>query len=208
MDVNQLAANVRQVLAQQKGQMDALTEEIRKLKNGMSPESLIDMIPGRRVMFNFTQTQTFTTSSAQQRGNALSYSVSTDGPFIMTHYPVALWKPTLPINATNYYRWRPVGSAPLPTQAVTTDYIDISYEMSDNGSGRNFQDNPASVAMMSYPGQMVPTPKPFVFLPNTVISVVVTYEAITFSGGTAPTQGTLAFTLPGYRIVTALGNGF
>jgi hypothetical protein len=203
-DINQLAAYVRQGFASIQGQLDAL----KKTSKAPSLEEEIESIQGRRVMFNFTQTQTFTANTAGTKGSTMNYVVSTDGPFIMTHYPVAMWKSTLPTSATDFGRWRTVSSNPLPTQQLTTNFIDISYEMSDSGSGRNLQDNPASPALLSYPAQLIALEKPMVFLPNTIISVIVTYEAITFGGSSATTSGSLAFSLPGYKIITSLGNGF
>lgn len=162
-------------------------------------------IPGRRIMFNFTQTQTFTTSQDGVRGSQMNFLVSMAGPFIMTCYPLAMWLPTLPTSATNLNRWRPVSSAWLPTQAVTTDFIDLSYEMNDNGPGRNFQDNPAPAGLLSYPGRLEKLEKSMFFEKNTVIGFTPLFNKITFSGSTPPTQGTLYVTLIGYKIVE-LGN--
>lgn len=181
---------------------DYVDRELSKYKavyrGGDDPYEALD---GERIPYTFTQFQTFTSSNDGARGAALTYSVDASGPFVMTHYPIAMWKSTLPTSATDFGRWRSVNSAYLATQALTTNYIDISYEWQDSGSGRQFQDNATPAGLMSYPNDMKKLPRPFLFKPNTTISVIVTYDKITFSGSTPTTAGSLAFTLPGYKIL-------
>lgn len=160
----------------------------------------IDGIPGRRIEYVLNNEITFTAAQRGQRGNPLTFTVSQDGPFIMTHYPMALWRPSAPNTATNLGRWRPVSTFPLPDQVVDTDIIDLMYELSDGGNQRNFQSGPVSL-VLSRPDNIVPLPVPTMFAPNATIQFTPTYNAITFDGGTPPTEGTLHVDLIGYRIV-------
>ena len=166
----------------------------------------IDAIPGRRIFYNWVQTQSFTSTQDGQKGAAMTFKLSQDGPFVMTSYPMAIWKVALPTTATNFGKWRPVASYPLPLQQfaatdVEEDIIDLSYEMQDSGSNRNFQDNPVPAGMFSYPGNLVELPVPTLFTPNSVVSFIPTYENMVLSAsGTATTGGTLVVVLPGYRI--------
>lgn len=166
-----------------------------------SPTAAIDTIPGRRLFYNFVGGQTFTTALAGQRAQPINFLVSQDGPFVMTHYPLVLWKPSAPDNATRFGQWRPVASWPLPDQVVDDDRIDLSWEFVSGGSQRNFQNLPTG-PLFSRPDNMVPLPIPTLFAPNETIQMILTYEAIVFSGADVPTtQGTISATLPGYRIV-------
>lgn len=196
MDQNQIAAMLRQSQA-------AIWAKVQQALNSRprSPTEEIDAIPGRRIFYSLTGTQTFTTSQDGQRGQPINMLVSQDGPFIMTHYPFVLWKPSAPSNATDFGRWRPIFSYPLPDQVLDDDIIDISYEITDSGSQRNFQ-NAAVPPMLSQPQNMVPLPIPSLFTPNTTIQFIPTYENIIFSAvAVAATQGTLSVALPGYRVV-------
>lgn len=196
-----------------RSQLDPIKKEIIKLRNENDqfkavlinrPKSLteeLDAIPGRRLFYTLSGTQTFTTAQAAQRGQPINFLISQDGIFVMTHYPAIMWKTDLPTNATDFGRWRPVASWPLPTQQLTTNFIDISYEISDGGSQRNFQNLPVNPCLISRPDNMIPLPVPTPFAPNTTIQLTPTYEAITFGGSTATTEGTLVVALPGYKIV-------
>lgn len=166
----------------------------------------IDRIPGRRIFFAYIQVQNFTSAQDGIKGDPLPYVVSQDGPFVMTHYPLIMWKPNLPTTATNFGRWRPVSTWPLPTQELTgatNDIIDISYEFQDQGSGRQYQDGPVPPALLSRPDCMVPLPVPTLFDPDAKLGVTILYENIAFNAaGTATTGGALVCALPGYRIIT------
>ncbi len=165
----------------------------------------IDATPGRRIFYNLTKRQSFTIAQNGLRGNPLTYTLSQDGAFIATHYPMVMWKPNAPANATNFGRWSPVGSWPLPTQQITAfDIIDLSYEVVDSGSQRNFQ-NEASGPVFSRPDNLVPLPVPTLFSPASVIQFFPTFERIFFAaqqqGDIATTGGQLVVTFPGYRVV-------
>lgn len=161
----------------------------------------IDAIPGRRIESALVGTVSFAATDAGNRGAPVIMQVSQDGPFIQTHYPLVLWLPTAPNNATNFFRWRPVSTFPLPTQVVSTDIIDISYEMQDGGNQRFFQNDPRG-PLLSRPDNIVPCPVPTLWAPNTTINFVPTYLSLTWNGTpVAPTAGLLHVTIPGYRIV-------
>lgn len=189
--INALGAQVGAL----KGAVDAL-----KVDRVRSIEEQLDAIEGRRIEYRLSGRVTFDITDLGTRGEPINFQVSQDGPFVMTHYPMALWKPSAPSTATNLGRWRPVCSGPLPTQQVTTDFIDISYELVDGGSQRNFQNEP-SLPVLSRPDDMVPCPKPTLFAPNSNIQFFPTYEDILFDGAVAPTSGILVVSLLGYRIV-------
>jgi hypothetical protein len=160
----------------------------------------IDAIEGRRIESTLSGEVTFTAADVGQRAAPIVFQVSQDGPFIMTHYPLALWRPTAPTNATNLNRWRPVTTFPLPTQVVGTDIIDILYELNDGGSQRLGQNEPRG-PLLSRPDNIVPCPIPTVWSPNAAILFQPTYLALTWNGTVPPTQGTLHVDLVGYRIV-------
>lgn len=160
----------------------------------------IDAIPGRRMEGTLEGAVTFTGSDLGQRGQPIIMQVSQDGPFVQTHYPLALWIPSAPDDATNFGRWRPVESAYLPTQQITTDFIDLSYEMQDGGNQRLLQNAPRT-PLLSRPDNIVPTPVPTLWATNSAILFIPTYRGITWDGDVPPTEGTLFVSIPGYRIV-------
>lgn len=181
--------------------------ELMKKPRSITEE--IDAIPGRRINYTLSGTQTFTTTQdGGVRGNAISMLVSQDGPFVMTHYPVIGWRPSLPTTATNFGRWRPVTTFPIAAQeaaatgGVSSDYIDISYEIVDGGSQRNLQNLTVTPGLINrFDNAPIAFPVPTLFAPNTSISIFITYQNIVFGGSTATTEGTLQVDLPGYRIV-------
>jgi hypothetical protein len=179
-----------------------LLKQIESQPRSVSEE--IDSIPGRRIAYNLVDRINFTAAQDGLRGEPLSFLISQDGPFIATHYPMVAWKPNGPTNATNFGQWSPVTSWPLPTQQVGADQdrIDLSYELIDGGSQRNFQ-NAAAGPVFSRPDNIVPLPCPTLFAPNTIIQIFPTYENILFAAGAAvpATSGELVVTLPGYRVV-------
>jgi hypothetical protein len=167
------------------------------------PQSIteeIDSIPGRRIFYHLSDRQNFDATKDGLRGDPLTFLVSQDGPFIMTHYPLVIWKANEPSNATNFGRWRPVSTWPLSDQILDTDIVDLSYEMLDSGSQRNFQNEPAG-PIFSRPDNFVPLPVPTLFAPNSTINFFPTWENIAFAtAGTATTGGELLVTLPGMRV--------
>lgn len=183
-----------QIIGAQQAQINSL------IQRPLSITEQIDRIPGRRIETVLSGEVTFTSAQEGQRGNPITIQVSQDGPFIMTHYPMALWRPTLPTNAANYNVWRPVTTFPLPDQVVDTDIIDIMYELADGGSQRNFQNAPRG-PMLSRPDNIVPCPVPTEWAPNAALVFTPTYNKLTWNGDPAPTQGTLHVDFIGYRIV-------
>lgn len=200
--IRQLAARQKQIESQQQKVLAKYEEFIKTCED--QPRSItqeIDSIQGRRIFYTLGATISFTAAQAGLRGQPLTFLVSQDGPFIGTHYPFAIWKPNAPSTATNFGAWRPVATWPLPTQELGTDLIDLSYEVADSGSQRNFQ-NQAVGPMLSRPDNLIPLPVPTLFAPNATIQFTPTYERISFnSTGTPTTGGELYVGFPGYRIV-------
>jgi hypothetical protein len=204
-----MGANEQAALRQHAGvirnlqkQLNDLTDAFNQLQQRpQSVQEQLDATPGRRIDMILSGEITFTTDDSGQRGTPIIIQVSQDGPFVMTHYPMALWRPSLPSTATNLGRWRPVSTFPLPDQVVDTDIIDIMYELNDAGSQRFMQNNPRG-PVLSRPDNIVPCPVPTLWSPNAAIQFVPIYNAITFNGSpTPPTQGILHVDLIGYRIV-------
>lgn len=179
-------------------QQAALLAELQSRPRTITEE--IDQIPGRRIETVLSGEVTFAASDEGKRGNPVLIQVSQDGPFVMTHYPMVLWRPTAPTNATNYERWRPVSTYPLPDQVVDTDIIDLMYELQDGGSQRNFQNAPRG-PLLSRPDNVIPCAVPTLWSPNSAIGFYPTYNKFTWDGSTPPTEGTLHVDLIGYRIV-------
>ena len=193
--------NMAVVTRQLKAQVDDLIKACVDRPKTLEEE--IESIEGRRIYYNLVDTLDFTILQDGQRFNALTFQVSQDGPFIMTAYPLVIWRPTAPTNATNFGQWSPVYSWPVPTQQKTTqDSIDLSYELFDGGSQRAFQ-NEAAPPLFSRPDYYAPTPRPVIFAPNAVINFYPTFQDIFFdsSADEPTTGGTLVVKLPGYRVV-------
>ncbi len=184
--------------------LDKYEEFVRACED--QPRSItqeIDSIPGRRIFYTLPQRISFNFALNGLRGQALSFLVSQDGAFIATHYPFAIWKPDAPASATNFGRWSPVSSWPIPTQELPNgDVIDLSYDVVDTGSQRNFQSQSVP-PIFSRPDNLIPLPVPTLFAPNTTIQVVPTFERIFFNSdaSVATTSGQLVIAFPGYRIV-------
>ncbi len=195
-------ATVEQMMQQIVARQNKLEKILKARPRSITDE--IDSIPGRRIFYNLVGRDTFDINQNTLRGDAINFLVSQDGPFVMTHYPLVMWKPTLPTTATNFGNWSPVTSWPLPTQQVgaNQDRIDLSYEIVDGGSQRNFQ-NEDSHAWFSRPDNAMPLPVPTLFSPNTTIQFFPTFERILFASAAAipATQGEIVINLPGYRIV-------
>jgi len=179
-------------------QQASLIAELQSRPRTITEE--IDQIPGRRIETVLSGEVVFDITDEGKRGNPILIQVSQDGPFVMTHYPMALWRPTLPTTATNYERWRPVSTYPLPDQVVDEDIIDLLYEMQDGGSQRNFQNAPRG-PLLSRPDNVVPCAVPTLWSPNSAIAFFPTYNKLTWNSAIPPTQGTLHVDLIGYRIV-------
>jgi hypothetical protein len=160
----------------------------------------IDAIEGRRIESTLGGEVAFTANDEGQRSTPVTMVVSQDGPFVMTHYPLVLWRPSAPDNTTNLGRWRPVSTFPLPDQVVDTDIIDLLYELNDGGSQRFMQNTPRG-PLFSRPDNIVPCPIPTLWPPNSTIQFVPTYTALTWDSATPPTAGILHVDLIGYRIV-------
>jgi hypothetical protein len=184
--------------AQQIGILQQVVTDLQSRPRSVQEE--IDAIEGRRIEGTLTGEVTFDVTDLGQRGAPILFQVSQDGPFVMTHYPLVLWRPSAPDNTTNLNRWRPVSSFPLPTQQVTTDIIDIMYEMADGGSQRMFQNEPRA-PLFSRPDNIVPCPVPTLWSPAAAIQFIPTYLALTWNSATPPTEGVLHVDLIGYRIV-------
>lgn len=201
---DQIAAAVRghkaaiQAQAQQINQLIQIVNQLQSRPRSIQEE--IDAIEGRRIEGTLSGEVTFTATDVGQRAQPIVFQVSQDGPFVMTHYPLAIWRPTAPDNTTNLDRWRPVSTFPLPTQVVSEDIIDILYELNDGGSQRFGQNEPRG-PLLSRPDNIVPCPIPTLWAPNAAIIFQPTYLALTWNSDVAPTQGTLHVDLVGYRIV-------
>lgn len=207
---SQLNALVRKLLTKVQRQDDQLRDMKAQYQAFVAaceaqPRSIteeIDSIPGRRIFYTMGSRLSFTIANDGLRGEPMPFLVSQDGPFVMTHYPLVVWKPNAPTTATNFGQWSPVSSWPLPTQENTAqDRIDLSYEFQDGGSQRNFQ-NEAVAPVFSRLDMLAPLPVPTLFAPNTVINFIPTFENIFFASPATPTTGgELVVALPGYRIV-------
>jgi hypothetical protein len=166
----------------------------------LSVDEEIDRIPGRRVEACLCGSVSFDSTDEGNRGAPVIMQVPQDGPFIQTHYPMVLWTPNAPTDATNYGRWRPVSTFPIPDQVVDTDIIDLLYEMADGGNGRFFQNAPRG-PIFSRPDNLVPVPIKTLWAPNTTVNFTPTYQSLTWDAATPPTSGLLYVTIPGYHIV-------
>lgn len=195
---------------QHSAQISRLAQEIAELKallagvGGRPPtvQEEIDAIEGRRIESTISAEVTFTLDNDGDVGTPLRFEVSQDGPFVMTHYPLAVWRPTAPDDANNFGRWRPVNSAQLPTQQVTTNFVDLMYQLFDAGPARYLTTGPR--ILMSRFDNIVPCPIPTLFSSSSVVRFEPTYTAILFEASDddpAPTQGTLHVDLIGYKIV-------
>ena len=188
------SANLQSIVQQQA----ALLAELQTRPRTITEE--IDQIPGRRIETVLSGEVVFDATDEGKRGNPVLIQVSQDGPFVMTHYPMVLWRPTLPTNASNFQRWRPISTYPLPDQVVDEDIIDLMYELQDGGSQRNFQNAPRG-PLLSRPDNVIPAAVPTLWSPNSAIAFYPTYNKLTWNSQTPPTQGTLHVDLIGYRIV-------
>ncbi len=203
MNLNQIAAIVRKVVATQ-NELSAQFKLLLAADDG--PQSIteeLDALPGRRIFYNLTGNQDFDISQNGTRAIAISFEVSQDGPFVLTHYPLVTWRPNAPTNADNFGQWSPVCSWPVPLQQKSNqDSIDLSWEFFDGGSQRAFT-NEKAAPLFSRPDNLVPLPVPTLLAPNANTQFIPTYEDIFFDPDPAnpTTGGNLVVTLPGYRVV-------
>lgn len=200
-EVAALLRGYKNAITRQGQQIAMLHQTIGELAS--RPRSVaeeIDAIEGRRMEGTLSGEIEFTANDEFQRGAPITMQVSQDGPFVQTHYPMAIWRPTSPEGATNLGRWRPVSTFPLPDQVVDTDIIDMLYEMQDGGNMRLSQNEPRG-PLLSRPDNICPTPVPTLWSPNSVVLFIPTYLAFTWDGATPPTAGILHVDIPGYRIV-------
>lgn len=211
-------SNTAALLRRLQGLVSQQSQELANLKlewsrRARSVDEEINAIAGRRIVYTLSGEQSFTSTQDGTRGNPINMLVSQDGPFVMTHYPLIGWTVNLPSTATRFGKWSPINSFPLDLQtgmlATTTalpldlDIIDISYELTDSGSQRNFQNITVGGGLLSRQGDLVPLPVPTLFQPNTTISIIITYNNILFgTDATDTTGGLLHVDLPGYRIVS------
>lgn len=201
MDVNQIVRLLKKQNDQQAAQMALMSQQISELKSAdHDPRKDLNRIQGRRIAYFLTGNQVFTAADDGARGSPINMLVAQDGPFIMTHFPVVMWRANLPTNATDFGRWRPVYDWPMPSQELSTNFISISWELQDGGSQRNMQ-NESLPPMFSSPTRMHKLPEPTYFAPNSSVSFIPTYEDITFEGSEATTSGILKVSLPGFKIV-------
>ena len=183
---NELLAQMRTALIDLQSRPRSTTEEI-------------DAIEGRRIEGTLSGEVDFDINDQFQRGEPITITVSQDGPFVMTHYPMVLWFPNSPDDTPNLGRWRPVSTFPLPTQQEGNDIIDLGYEIIDGGSKRMFQ-NAARGPLFSRPDNIVPCAIPTLFGSNTTIQFVPNYKRFTWDSDPAPTGGTLHVDFVGYYI--------
>ena len=163
----------------------------------------LNAIDGRRMAFALAADGTFTIAQNGQRGNPLLFQVSVDGPFVQTHYPFVIWRPSAPAAATNLGQWMPPTQWPIPDQDIANrDSISISHEIFDAGSQR-FMQNQAYGPAFSRPDNLAPLPVPTVWSPNSTIQFFPTFHDILFNTtvGTPTTEGTLHVALLGIRII-------
>lgn len=197
--LQRLAAEHRELKRQNAEILVAYKAFVRACED--APRSItaeIDSIPGRRVFYNLVAVLPFTAAQAGLRGQPMPMQVSQDGPFVQCFYPLVMWFPTAPDTTTNFGRWRPVYTWPLPDQVVDTDIIDLSWEMSDSGGQRQYQ-NIAAPPLFSTPDNAIPLGVPTIYSPNTVIQFTPTFNAITFNSAIPPTAGLLVVSLAGYK---------
>ena len=199
---NKVAEYIRRLSSGQ----NELRAQLKLLLSEEGPRSIteeIDALPGRRIFYNLSGRQSFTIAQLAQKNDPITFVVSQDGPFIMTHYPLVAWKPNLPAGATNLGQWSPISNWPLPVQQNTNqDSIDLSYEFFDGGSQRSFN-NELALPLFSRIDNLIPLPVPTMFAPSATIQLSPIYEDIAFAAPATPTTGgQLVVTLPGYRIVS------
>jgi hypothetical protein len=201
-DVAQVLRGYKDAILRQQQQIAILHQLLASGGNNrpLSVQEEIDRIEGRRMEGTLSGEISFTADDLGQRAAPITMNVSQDGPFVMTHYPMCVWRPSAPDNAANLGRWRPISTFPLPDQVVDTDIIDILYELQDGGNSRLLQNEPRG-PLLSRPDNIVPCPIPTLWSPNSVVLFIPTYLAMTWDGSPAPTAGILHVDIPGYRIV-------
>lgn len=201
----EIQRSLAQALAPLEAELAALRKENASLREVIPKIEDANSIPGRRIFFTMQQNQAFTSSTALGSGQPMFFPQLKDGYFVMTHYPCLIWKPT---NGVNNGMWRPVSSSPLPTQTISSDIIDVGYELLDVGPNRFMQNsgvltgNVVCTSLLTRPDAFVQLPLPAIFAINTVLALIPTYNEFTFASGETPTTaGKLYALLAGYKIV-------
>lgn len=190
----------QQLIAQQAQQLANLQNAIADLQSRpRSTAEEIDAIEGRRLEGTLSAEASFDAGDEHTRAAPLVFNVSADGPFVMTHYPMVLWRPSAPDDTANFGRWRPVSTFPLPDQVVDTDIIDMMYELQDGGNKRVLQNQPRG-PLFSRPDNIVPVPVPTLWGSNSTVLFIPTFLTFTWDSDPAPTAGILHVDLIGYYI--------
>jgi hypothetical protein len=201
-----MSAQMEQALRRLAGKYQQLEAQFKAIAQGVrTPDDVLDAIPGRRIFYPLTGTNVFDATALGTRADPISMSISQDGPWVMTHWPLVLWKPNLPANATNLGRFSPVSSWPLPLQQnEDMDSIDITWEFFDGGSQRSFVNEPAA-PMFSRPDNLIELPQKTLFAPNSNLQFIANYSAINFDAApvVSTTGGELIVSIPGYRILNS-----
>ncbi len=200
-------ANAQAEIARLKAGNAALRKRVQKAVD-------INDIEGRRI--HFTQSATMTFTAAINDGNRgpsyMIIPIGQDGPWVMTHYPVIMWRNAASATAADVGLWRPPSHWPLPDQIVDANVCSMSYEVFDEGSVRALQNDPQSdrntaagtqrkavvAGLFSTANILMQLPEPTLFDTNGAIRIVITFDDIQF---TDVTQGRLRVNLPGYKIV-------
>lgn len=197
MPLHQDLQTLRKALDPLEQELVRLRQENERLRKVLPKTVDVNDIPGRRMYFTLHMTQAFTVANNDGlKGQPMFVQVARDGLFVMTSYPVFMWKASA---GGTFGRWRPISHWPLPDQVVTGELVSISYQLMDAGPARNMQNAiPVCAGLISTPGNHIPLPRPQVFEINSVISVVPTYQDIQWTDSTA---GILAVEIPGYKIV-------
>ncbi len=185
-----------EILAPFEQELQRLKLENESLRTVFPKTINVNAIPGRRMYFTLHQTQAFTASQNGLRYQPLFLEVGRDGLFVMTGYPVIMWKASA---GGTTGRWRPVSHWPLPDQVSGAEIIDVSYELLDAGPNRNMQSAvPVPAGLISKPENFLQLPLPQIFQANTVLALIPTYNEIDWTDTTA---GILAVDIPGYKII-------
>lgn len=175
-----------QQVAHMKGLIESMTQGRAQLKT-------IEDLPGKRVQYWLSLDLTITASTATV---TKSVEVGRDGPLVVTAI-MAAWKPDS--GATGL--WRPVASTSI--QSITdmavaeTHILDFTFEITDRGSDRKWQNNPIpSAYLYGIADRPAYLSVSCVFEPTSTIEVAITPTV-------APSEaGKLNFCFQGYKIIT------
>ena len=170
---------------------------------GVRLEDSIARMQGRRMAYTMVgklSTSSTATLTAPLTLTPIRFDISQDGVFVMTHQPLVAFKATEDESGIFAGRWRPVSHWPMPTQALNTPTISMSYKMEDVGAERRFQNEVVVPSTrLSYPGNLVELARPLVFLPTSSFTFTPIIEQYVDFGGVISYD--LVVALPGYKIV-------